>query len=56
MKKPHNFRELSDVQCTHPGCTKRIKMNVLERKPGADLCYKHFKLRKQQSQTSKKQK
>lgn len=42
MKKPYRYDELSDVVCRHPGCTKRLKKNVVERKTlYATHCFKH---------------
>ena len=42
MKKPYRFHEMSNVTCDFPGCTRRIKKNVVERKSsGRPLhCYK----------------
>lgn len=37
MKKPYDFRELSDVNCGNPNCGKPLKKNVVERKPGNKL-------------------
>jgi len=37
-----DFRVFSTVQCTEPGCTKKIKQNVIERKPDADKCFRHW--------------
>lgn len=42
-KKPHTHLKLSDYRCTHPGCKRRIKANVVERKEKVPrLCYKHY--------------
>ena len=41
-QKKHDFRVMSDKKCKHPGCRKLIKQNVIDRKPMADLCYKHY--------------
>ena len=41
MKKV-NFRLLSDKRCVVPGCRKRLKQNVANRNPNADMCYKHY--------------
>jgi hypothetical protein len=42
-KKMYRFNELSDLLCSHPGCIKRIKKNLVERKPTQQSfkCYKH---------------
>ncbi|MCK9209200.1 MAG: hypothetical protein M0P61_00050 [Ignavibacteriaceae bacterium] len=37
-----DFRVFSTVQCTEPGCTKKIKQNVINRKPDADKCFRHW--------------
>ena len=42
MKKPYRYDELSDQVCRHPGCEKKLKRNVVERKSQyATHCYKH---------------
>ena len=41
MKKPYDFREMSDKKCTV--CDKSLKKNVVERQPAADRCYAHEK-------------
>lgn len=33
---------LSDKVCSVSGCRTRIKQNVLNQKPHADMCYKHY--------------
>jgi len=38
MKKPYKFTELSDKTCAT--CPKKLKKNVVERKPTAEHCYK----------------
>jgi len=40
----HNYRELSNVKCTHPGCNKRLKVKIIEKNPDADQCYFHYQL------------
>lgn len=42
MKK--HFSVLSDRTCTE--CGKKLKQNVIDRKPKADLCFVHFILTK----------
>jgi len=42
MKKPYTYTELSERVCVVPGCTKRIKLNVLDRTPRARKCYAHY--------------
>lgn len=37
-----DFRVFSNVQCTEPGCTRKIKQNVIDRKPDADKCFRHW--------------
>ena len=37
MKKPYDFRELSEVRCGNPKCGKPLKKNVVERKSGNKL-------------------
>jgi hypothetical protein len=42
LKKPYHFTDMSDVVCRHPGCEKRLKKNVVERKSMyATHCFKH---------------
>jgi hypothetical protein len=42
VKKPYAYNDLSDVVCREPGCTRRLKKNVVERKTRyATHCYKH---------------
>ncbi|MHA1952443.1 MAG: hypothetical protein ACW96U_00665 [Candidatus Heimdallarchaeaceae archaeon] len=38
MKK-HPYNELSDKKCETSGCKNYLKLNVVERKPGARYCY-----------------
>ena len=40
--KKKDFRVLSSTMCRHPGCERKLKANIVARKPTADLCYKHF--------------
>ncbi len=45
-KHKHDFRVMSDKKCTHrffnnTTCGKPLKLNVVERQPSADKCYKH---------------
>jgi len=37
MKKPYDFRELSEVNCGNPKCGKFLKKNVVARKAGNKL-------------------
>ncbi len=36
------FNNLSSKVCKTPGCTRRIKQNVIDRKPSAKFCYRCF--------------
>ena len=47
MQKPNKFTVLSDVECVVPGCSKRIKANLVARKamPRPLRCFKHHTLR-----------
>lgn len=40
MKRNHPHTVLSDRCCTK--CGKRLKQNLIDRNPDADLCYKHW--------------
>jgi hypothetical protein len=42
MKKPYDFKVLSNRTCKIEGCNKKIKKNIIDRNPDADLCYRHF--------------
>ena len=42
MKKGHKYNTLSTKKCSTPGCDRRIKQNILDRKPSADKCYRCF--------------
>jgi len=44
MKKPYDFRELSEIRCGNPKCGKPLKKNVVERKAGNKLliCWECF--------------
>jgi len=42
MRKPYTHSELSERTCSHPGCSRRIKLNVLARRPSATKCYRHW--------------
>lgn len=35
--KPFHFSELSDMRCS---CGKRLKKNLIAKKPHADMCFK----------------
>lgn len=52
MKKL-DFRTLSNKRCTHPGCRKYIKQNVINRQPNAKLCYTHYMEQYRKEQNSK---
>ena len=39
MRKPFRFNELSAKKCSTKGCQRKIKKNVLDRKPGTELCF-----------------
>jgi len=41
MKKPYKFNQMSERKCVV--CGKRLKKNLLEKKPDADMCYKCFR-------------
>jgi hypothetical protein len=43
-KKPHDFRDMSTIVCAHPGCTRKIKKNVVARKAPKTrlLCKYHY--------------
>jgi len=53
---PHNYRELSNVKCTHPGCNKRIKVKIIEKNPAADLCYYHYQMAHKKEQFTMRKK
>lgn len=40
MKKPYDFRVLSSLRCKK--CGKNLKLNLTERYPDAEFCYKHY--------------
>ncbi len=42
MKKNHHFTELSYIKCSHPGCRRKLKLNLVKRKPTAKFCFKHY--------------
>jgi len=44
MRKPYNFKELSDVRCGKPDCGKALKRNVVARNPMDKLllCWEHW--------------
>lgn len=44
MKK--HFTVLSDKVCTHPGCGRRLKQNLIDRNPKAEFCFLHWVLTK----------
>jgi len=44
MKKPYKHTELSSVTCSEKGCARKIKLNLVARKPTVNQfkCYKHW--------------
>ena len=54
MKKPFRFDELSNIVCCESNCNKKIKMNLIVKKPVRAVikslrCYKCFILLKKKS-------
>lgn len=43
MKK-HHYSVLSHKKCKHPGCRKRLKQNLIDKNPKAELCFKHHQI------------
>jgi hypothetical protein len=43
VKKSHEYNVLSARECMHRGCTKKIKLRLVEIKGrrNADFCYEH---------------
>lgn len=41
MKKV-DFRTMSNKRCSHEGCNKLLKQNLIIKKPNAKLCYEHY--------------
>jgi hypothetical protein len=42
-RKPFPFTTMSDVICMSPGCSKKIKMNLVSRKTATSFkCFKHW--------------
>jgi hypothetical protein len=41
MKKNYRYNEVSDKLCIEPECTKKLKLNLLDKNPDAKRCYKH---------------
>ncbi len=41
MKKKYAHTVLSDKVCSNIGCTKRIKLRLIEDRPKTEKCYKH---------------
>jgi hypothetical protein len=39
MKKQYHFEELSEKTCITPGCGKRLKKNLVTKRPTAVRCY-----------------
>lgn len=37
----HHFSVLSEKTCVHPSCTKRLKQNLVDKNPDAEMCYWH---------------
>ena len=42
MKKSHSFDKLSDKTCDVSGCKTRLKQRIVEEKPTAKKCFKHW--------------
>ena len=44
MRKPFPFTTLSNVTCSEKNCAKKIKSNLIDRKPTQQnfKCYKHW--------------
>lgn len=42
MKKPHDYKVLSNKRCRR--CNTKLKKNLVEKIPSADLCYKCFQI------------
>jgi hypothetical protein len=41
-KRKLDYKEMSDRECSVQNCKKRIKQNVVNRQPEADLCHEHY--------------
>lgn len=39
MKKPNDFRVMSNVVCDNKNCNNKIKQNMVDRKEGPYLCF-----------------
>lgn len=44
MKK--SYKLLTDKVCTYSGCSKRLKQNLVDKNPKAELCFTHWVLTK----------
>ena len=42
MSKKVDCKVMSGKVCRTPGCDRKIKQNILDRKPSATLCYRCF--------------
>lgn len=42
MTTKSDYKVLSNKTCATPGCERKIKQNILDRKPSAKLCYRCF--------------
>lgn len=51
MKKPFRHTELSDRRCID--CERRLKKNLISRKPTAKRCYKCYRIRRFKHQHKK---
>jgi len=56
MKKPYSYRDMSNVTCCEPDCSRLIKQNVVNKCGNRkDLrCHKHYIERKREKQKSRK--
>lgn len=43
MKKSHSYNVLSTKECMEPGCTKKLKLRLVETKAARNIthCFKH---------------
>ena len=49
MKKRFEHTELSKVSCAVPGCTRKLKQRIVDTKPTARVCYRHYKILRRKS-------
>jgi len=43
MKKSYPYNVLSDKKCSVSGCSKKLKLRIVEEHPKFDKCYKCYK-------------